>query len=68
MKSLHIDVGSEAKQRALAKEIVGDNIVAEMGAFTFRLDGGGDEIREAPFVYVPNLIRRASDLIQQHSQ
>ena len=61
-----ISVGSEVKQRALAKEIVGDNLAAENGAFTFRRDGGGEEIRETPFVYVPNLIRRATDLIEHH--
>lgn len=66
LKSLHISVGSEVKQRALAKDIVGDNVVAELGAFTCRRDGGGEEIREAAFVYVPNLIRKATDLIEQH--
>ena len=68
MKTLSISVGSEVKQRALAKDIVGDNMVAELGAFTFRRDGGGEDIREAPFVYVPNLIRRATDLVEQHSR
>ena len=57
-------MGSEANQRALAKEIVGDNLSSELGAFTFKRDGGGEEIREVPFVYVPNLIRKATDLIE----
>lgn len=49
--------------------IVGDNLVAEVGAFTFSSkDGGGDEIREVPFVYVPNLIRKVSDVIEEHSK
>ena len=61
-------MGSEVKQRALAKDIIGDNIVAELGAFTFRRDGGGEEIREVPFVYVPNLIRKVADLIEQHQR
>ena len=38
------------------KSIVGENLVAETGAFMKRLDGGGEEICEVPFVYVPNLI------------
>ena len=50
------------------EEIVGDNIVAEIGAFTFNLKDGGEEIREAPFVYVPNLIRKVADVIEQHSK
>lgn len=63
---MHIQVGSEAKQRTLAKDIVGDNLVTETGAFTFRRDGGGEDIREVPFAYVPNLIRKATDLIENH--
>ena len=54
------------KQRALAKSILGDNLNAELGAFTFKRDGGGETIKEAPFVYVPNLIRKATDLIEHH--
>ena len=37
-----------------------------MGAFTFKRDGGGEDVKEAPFMYIPNLVRKASDLIEQH--
>ena len=47
--------------------IVGDNLVAEVGAFTFSIKDGGDEIREVPFIYVPNLIRKVADVIEQHN-
>ena len=63
---MHIHVASEAKQRAIAKDIVGDNIVAEWGAFTFKRDGGGEDIRQTPFVYVPNIVRKVTDLIEMH--
>ena len=66
MKGLHISVANEAKRRALAKDIVGDNMVAEMGAFSFKRDGGGEDIKEVPFVYVPNLIKKATDVIEQY--
>ena len=66
MKTVNVSVGSERKQRARVEEIVGDNIYAEMGAFTFKRDGGGEDIKETPFVYIPNLIRKASDLIEEH--
>ena len=68
MKSLNISVGSEVRQRKLAKEIIGDNVVAELGAFTFKREGGGEEIREVPFVYIPNIIRKATDLIEDHTR
>ena len=65
---MNIVVGSEQKQRAIAKDIIGDNMAAEMGAFTFKLKEGGEEIQEVPFVYVPNLIRKATDLIEEHKK
>ena len=37
----------------LAKGIVGDNLVAERGAFIISSDRGREEIREVPFVYRP---------------
>ena len=37
------------KQRAIAKDIVGDNLAAELGAFTFKRDRGGEDIKEVPF-------------------
>ena len=58
-----VRIGSGHWQRMLA---VGDNITTEMVPFTFPTDGGGDEIREAPFVYVPNLIARIADTLTHH--
>ncbi len=49
-------MASEGQQRKMARDITGDDLVAEKGAFTFALNGGRDEIREVPFVYKPNLL------------
>ena len=65
---MNISIVSERKQHSLAKSIVGENLVAEMGAFTERLDGGGEEICEVPFVYISNLIIKVSDLVEKHRQ
>ena len=51
----------------MANEIVGDNIKAEKGAFTFS-HGKGEEIRDAPFVYCPNLISKVSDMVCHHER
>ena len=66
LKELHISVASEARQRQMAKGIVGDNLVAEKGAFTFPLEKGGEEIKEVPFVYSRNLVATVSDTIEKH--
>ena len=52
----------------MAKEIVGDNIVAERGAFSFLAEKGGEVVKEVPFVYVPNLVRKIADVFAQHER
>ena len=45
LKTLNITFASENKQRVLAKTITGDSVVAELGAFSFHLPDGGEQIR-----------------------
>ena len=52
----------------MAKQIVGDNVAAERGAFSFPSEKGGEVIKKVPFVYVPNLIRKISDVVYEHEK
>ena len=63
LKCFKISFASEAKQRALAKILVGENLHSEMGAFTAHKEGGGKEIKKAPLVCVPNLIAKVTDIL-----
>ena len=56
----------QVSKRKLAKDIVGDNLVAERGAFTFSSERGRQEIREVPFMYRPNLIAAIADVVERH--
>ena len=67
MKGLNVTFASEKKQRVLADSIIGDNITAEKGAFTFTVDKQ-QEIREVPFVYCPNLIAKVADTVTHHER
>lgn len=67
LKGLNVSIASEAKQRKMAKTIVGDNLVAERGAFTFP-HNGGEVVKEAAFVYCPNLIAKVTDIVEHHRQ
>ena len=66
-KSLNVSIASENKQRKLAQSIVGDDLIAEKGAFTVSVDKG-EEIREVPFAYYPNFISKVADIISQHER
>ena len=63
----NVSLASERKQRSLSKEAIGDNLAAEMAPFSFTVDNGV-EFREVPFVFVPNLIARVTDKLNQHYQ
>ena len=68
MKLFNVSIASERRQRALAGEVAGENISAEMVPFTFSADRGRAEIREAPFVFVQHLIATVADNITAHLQ
>lgn len=59
---------SEAKERSLRKELVGPNIESELVPFTFSIDGGkgGEEVRQAPMAYVPDLVAKVVQLLDQN--
>ena len=56
------------KQRAIANTIAGENLKAEKGVFTFSQDKEGEVIREASFVYCPNLVAKATDSVTHHKK
>ena len=60
-----VSLAGERHQRNRAKEAVGDNLAAEMVPFAFMVDDGV-EFREVPFMFVPNLIVRVADKLNQH--
>ena len=48
---------------------MGDNRAAEKGAFTFTQGkGGGEVVREAPFVYSPNVIAKVADCVEHNKR
>ena len=66
LKEWKINLASEAKERVLAKKLVGPNLKAEMVAFSFSLDGGAaEEVRMAPLAYIPDLIGKVKQLLEQ---
>ncbi len=63
-----MSIASERQQRKVAKEIVGDNFVAERAPFTFSPDKTKEEIQDVPFCYRPNLIAAIADTIERHDR
>ena len=68
MKEFGISLASERKLRKEDKSILGDNLTAEEAPFSFSLKSGGEEIRMAPLVCVPNLIDRIIYQLNEHEE
>ena len=62
LKVRGVTLPSEKKLRALYREILGGNLHSEAAPFSFALKHGGEDLRPAPLVFVPNL----ADMISQH--
>ncbi len=63
-----ITMGSERKMRKAAAEMVGTNLSSEAAPFSFSLKRGGEEIRAAPMVYVPDLGAKVLQLLEQNER
>jgi hypothetical protein len=70
MSAWKVSFASEAKERSLAKELVGPNLDAEAVAFTFPADshGSGEEIRKAPMAFVPDLVGKVIQILDQNDR
>lgn len=68
MEAWKISFASEAKERSLSKTLVGPNMDGEPVAFTFSSDGGREEVRKAPMAFVPDLVAKVTQLLDQNDQ
>lgn len=64
-----IGIASEKKMRHEARELVGDNLCAELAPFSFphKEADGGEIIKHVPCAYVPNLWEKIKGLLDQNS-
>lgn len=66
MKAWNISLSTESKVRSLARSLVGPNLASELVPFTFALDGGGEEVRKAP--YIPDIQAKVKQLLDQNDR
>ena len=49
-----VSLAGEERMRHICRHIVGDNLKGEMALFSFPHTSGGEELRGAPLVYIPD--------------
>lgn len=69
MNAWKISFGSELKQRALSNELIGPNLKCEHVPFSFFLEHHSyEEVRKAPLAYVPDLVGKVTQLLDQNDR
>ena len=68
LKSSGVSLSSERKQRQIAQKQVGDNLEAETAPFSFTLASGGEELRAAAHVFIPNLVQKVVQLLEENEK
>ena len=54
--------------REISKQIVGDNLKGELAPFSFMLPSGGEEIKGAPLIYIPELVAKVVHLLKENER
>ena len=67
LKAHGVVIPSEKKQRRRSADILGDNLESE-AAFIFSLHHGGEDLRPAPLVFVPDLIALVFQYLEQNKR
>ena len=58
-----VSIGCEEKMWQISKGIIGDNIEGKVAPFSFPLTKGGEELRGAVLVYIPHLVTKVIQLL-----
>ena len=64
LKSSGIYLAGEERMRHISSQIFGDNLKGEIAPFSFPIPSGGEEIKGAPLVYIPQLVDKVVQLLE----
>ncbi|KAL5463613.1 hypothetical protein EMCRGX_G032527 [Ephydatia muelleri] len=66
LKASGVAISCEESMRDIAREVIGDNLNGEMAPFSFPAYDGGEEVRAAPHVFIPNLNQKIIQLLEEN--
>ena len=68
LKASGISIACEEQMRQIAREEVGDNLCGEIAPFTFTSSSGAIELKGAPHIYMPNIIQKITQLLEENAR
>ena len=63
LKASGVSISCEEKMRQIARGLLGENLQGEVAPLSFRLSSGGEEIRGAPLVFMPDLNQKVIQML-----
>ena len=54
--------------RKLSNEITGNSLIGEIAPFSFPLASGGEELKEAALVYIPDLVTKVTQMLDDNER
>ena len=54
--------------RHISSQIVSDNLKGEIAPFSFPIPSGGEEIKGAPLLYIPQLVDKVVQLLERNER
>ena len=63
-----MQIASEKRMRQRASELSEIHLCSEMALFSFTLHSGGEELRQAPFVYINDLKSKLFELLEKNER
>ncbi|KAL5515053.1 hypothetical protein EMCRGX_G000170 [Ephydatia muelleri] len=68
LKASNISLACEERMRHASRKAVGENLKGELAPFSFSLPSGGEEFRGAPLVFIPDLILKVAELLEENDR
>eukprot|EP00731_Ephydatia_muelleri_P002365 Em0001g2365a len=66
LKASGVSLAGEERMRYICRRIVGGNLKGEMALFSFPSTSGGEELRVAALVYIPDVVLKVVDLLEEN--
>eukprot|EP00731_Ephydatia_muelleri_P000867 Em0001g867a len=68
LKASGVSLAGEERMRCICRRIVGSNLKGEMALFSFPSTSGGEELRVAALVYIPDVVLKVVDLLEENQR
>eukprot|EP00731_Ephydatia_muelleri_P030963 Em0022g477a len=68
LKASNISLACEERMCHASRKAVGENLKGELAPFSFSLPSGGEEFRGAPLVFIPDMILKVVELLEENDR